>query len=165
LQIVRERGFENLAEERIVGAFASKSIRSKRWSFPGMELYATDKRLLGFKIRKLGMTSEPGEAARGKGMWIVALADHYADKEVAQIENAKHITELEKKKNREFEVKKDEVSEIVITKPPGIAKFGHIKIILKSKPEIDLQFSDKSELEPISTLMERFFPSGVKVQE
>lgn len=86
----------------------------------------------------MGLTGE----ARGKGAWIGAIAGHCTEKEIGPIESAQHIQEEEKRKDKDFEANIDEISQIVMTKP-GFAKAGHLRIILKSEPEIDIQLGDK----------------------
>lgn len=138
--------------EQLIGGVASNFLRRERWSYPGYGIYATNKRLIGIKMRK--------------GVAVMALVGgiggYYVGKAVTQAESDKTLRELEEKKD--FQIERDEISKWEITKP-GVFKGGRLKITAKSGSVTEFVIGGKKEFKSIRDLMTMFFPSALKMQE
>jgi hypothetical protein len=146
---MNERGFRNLEGEELMGYVASNWLKRGRRGFGGYGIYATNKRLIGIKMRK--------------GVGTMILLGHHAGKAVMQAESAKTLQKLDQKE-KDFEIAIERISEIEITKP-GTIKGGRLKIMTEPQSDIEITIGGKKEFESIRDLMKAILPKAVKVQE
>jgi hypothetical protein len=141
-----------LEGEQLIGGVASNFLRRGRWSYPGYGIYATNKRIIGIKMRK-------GIAVM---VLVRGIPGIFVGQAVTKVESNKTLRELEEKKD--IEITRDEISWMKITKP-GVFKGGRLKIMRKSGSDIEFVIGGKKEFESIRDLMKAFFPSALKAQE
>lgn len=143
-------GFLESAEEVYLGGFTSPNLR--KGIFRGYGVYATSQRIIGVK-KRAGVIA---------GAFLGGLVGHYVTKALSKDESAKQIQELDTKKD--FEIYKDQISQIEIKKP-GTLSMGHIKIISKKKEETKIAMAGKKEFENVKGLLKVFHPNALKVNE
>jgi spore coat polysaccharide biosynthesis protein SpsF (cytidylyltransferase family) len=142
--------------ERLIGGVASIWLRRKRWK-PGYGIYATDRRLIGVKTSKGYRALLVTTALTKSSKYAIQRAE-----EVSRSESDKTLREVEK--NKDFEIAKEQISRIEITRPSGF-KVGHLRIIPKSGSEIDIHVGADEDFESIGDLMKAFLPEATKLQD
>jgi hypothetical protein len=156
------RGAGATEEERYLGGFTSGQLKpmgrgiSRRMG--GCGLYATSRRIIVVETKKGYFDAL--FALGGIIPVVVAAAGRRDDM------SAKAIAELEEKK--EFEVRKDDISEIEVTKPLAgwiKTRIGRLNIALNSGERIEFIIGTEKEFENTRDLMSVFYPGRLKVNE
>jgi len=141
------------SEEEYLGGFTSANL--KKGMIAGYGIYATNRRIIGIKSRK-------GVVGRLLlGGITVGILDKLGAK-ITRDESAKMIEELDKKKD--FEISKEQVSQIEIKKPSFMSR-GHLTITLKSGEDVKVLVGGKKEFEQTRDLMLAFLPEAVRLRE
>lgn len=150
-----------MLEENVLGGVSSAQL--KKGLLGGYGLYLTDRRIIGVKARTKALVSGV------VGGIVGGVAGALTTQAVARLtrdEKVKLIGELEK--NKDFEVLKDEVTEIELKKPNPLMRLvtglggGHIIIRTGGGKEIKITNYGKGEHELLLDLMRRFKPEAVK---
>lgn len=136
--------------EEYLGGFSSPYL--KKGILTGYGIYVTNVRLFGVKNRKAGVGWLVGAASGSAG-----VARRLSEK-LSKEENTKTISELFE--NKDFEIRKDQITAIEVTKPRFA--FGHLTITSKTGDSRSIKIGEKHIYEQVRALMEAFFPEAVK---
>jgi hypothetical protein len=137
--------------EQFLGGFAGGFLA--KGGTVGYGLYATNKRLIGVNVVKVGARSFLGGQLAGfvEGQLIPTLSAN---------ESAKVIAELDEKKD--FDVRKDQISNIEL-KSPGVFGLGHMIITALSRQETKIGLRHKEAYQRMRDLMQVFYPEVVRL--
>lgn len=135
--------------ERFLGGFAGGFLA--RGATVGYGLYATTTRLIGVNVVKVGARSFLGGQMAGlvKGDLLPT---------VSAVESAGVIAELDEKK--EFDLRKDQISRIVL-KSPGLLGVGQMIITVLPQQETKIELRHKVAFQRVRDLMQVFYPEVV----
>jgi hypothetical protein len=145
-------------EELFLGGFASSDLGIKVGELSGYGVYITNKRLIGVKNSKMGLSRMAGNIIPLIGIKNVVTASD--DKSAIYDSSAKTIDQLEKVKD--LEVIKEDISEIEVYKPHGFTK-GYLRITKKSGENITIFILHFMEFEKMKDLMNVFYPERLKI--
>ena len=123
----------------------------------GYGVYATNKRIFGIKNWNIRLKSE---LAVELGGLIGHLFLEYFTKSLID-DSVKSIAELEK--NKDFEVKKEDIA-LIEWRKVNLWDGGHLIIKTKSMKEFIVGGDGKHEFEYILSLMQKFYPEVVKIK-
>ncbi len=137
-------------KEEYLGGISSPYL--KKGILTGYGIYVTSMRIFGVKNRKAGVGWLVGAAAGG------AVGARSLSEKLSRDDNTRTISELFE--NKDFEVRKDQIATIEVTKPRFA--FGHLNITSKTGESTSLKIGEKHVYEQVRALMEAFFPEAVK---
>jgi hypothetical protein len=136
--------------EEYLGGFSSPYL--KKGVLTGFGIYVTSLRVFGVKNRKAGVAWLLGAAAGG------AHAARTLSEKMSKEDNSRTISELFESKD--FEIRKDQIATIEVTKPRFA--FGHLNITSKTGESTSVKIGEKHVYEQVRALMEAFYPEAVK---
>jgi len=128
-----------------------ESVKLKRGLVAGYNIYATSKRLIGVKKR--------GKAIIFRS--VAPLADLTGSKEKSDI-----AIEKLKELNKDFELFREDISELEIKKPPRLGPFqtsGHLRIVTKTGEDIRIKMESREDFERLKEIISRFMPQALKI--
>jgi hypothetical protein len=145
-----------LEGEWLIGEVASPKLKKKGFHPPGYGIYVTNDRIIGVQFKQ-GFYSSM--AHRGLNI------DRVRKKAIEAVQ-PNSLLELETM-NKDFEVRKGQVTRIEVKKPGAVFGGGHLSITERGgeKTEVLIVAGGKKEFESITNLMREFLPGAVKVEE
>ena len=128
-----------------------ESVKLKRGMVAGYNLYATSRRLIGVKKR--------GKAIVFRSIPILADLAGSKEKSDMAIEKLKEM-------KKDFELFKEDISELEIKKPPRFGPFqtsGHLKIMTKAGKDIKIKIESRGDFERVKEIISKFKPEALKM--
>jgi len=128
-----------------------ESVKLKRGLVAGYNIYATSGRLIGVKKR--------GKAILFRS--IPPLADFAGSKGKSDLAIEK-LNEMEK----DFELPREDVSELEIKKPPRFGPFqtsGHLRIMTKAGEDITIRIETREDFERVKEIISEFMPEALNI--
>ncbi len=135
-----------------MGGFAGGFLA--RGYFPGYGVYATNKRIIGVTL-----TATPARSFLGGS--FAGLVQGQLMPKLPPDDSARVIQELDQKK--EFDLKKDQISQIEIRKP-GMLSTGRMVIISKAGEKTKISLRYRIAFERLRDLMKAFYPEVVTIR-
>ena len=140
--------------EWLIGEVASPQLKKKGFHKPGYGIYVTNSRIIGVEFPQgfySSMLGRPDGRMRRKTIEAAA---------------PKTLLELETM-NKDFQIRKEQVTRIEVKKPGAMIGAGHLSITQRAgkTTEVVITAGGKKDFESIRDLMQKFLPGAVKVEE
>jgi len=91
---------------------------------------------------------------------IVSGLEEVPSERLSVLQSLQIIRELERRKD--FEIHKDQISEIEMKRPPGIFRVGHVIIRVNSGEPVKVGIAKPKEYERLQVLLDAFYPEVLR---
>lgn len=129
----------------IGGVESSKLGKGMLW---GYGMYVTSRRLIG--VRKLAKAAMAG-LLRDYGGWVTS--EEKSDVLIKELEGMK----------KDFEIFKEDISQVEMKKPSALWGGGYLKIIPEAGGEIKIKIGPGKDFERLKAIFEKFKPEVLKL--